>query len=211
MGQGVTDGGVPLTAAQIAWPNLSAGYYPTGGVVPGSAPQYMDQNAGRPARQYQYSFTIQREINNDLVVDAAYVGNRGVWWPTYNDSGGMMNDYNYFSPQLLSSYGLSLNNPANLAILLAPIGSPAAGPFQNRLPFPGFPLTATVAQSLRPFPQFNANPAVIEAPLGETWYNSLQTTANRRLASPLAHAPNASSVQSRTTCDTIFGPHLGNL
>ena len=180
--QGVTINGAPLTAAQIAWPNLSAGYYPIGGVVPGTAPQYMDQNAGRPARQYQYSFSVQRELTNNLLVDVSYVGNRGVWWPTYNATGGQMNLYNWLSPQLLSSYGLSLTNPADLAMLLAPIGSAAAGPFQNKLPFPGFPLTATVAQSLRPFPQFNSNPTVIEAPLGETWYNALQATATQRLS-----------------------------
>ncbi len=180
-GQGVTINGQPLTAAQIAWPNLSPGYYPIGGVVPGAAPQYMDQNAGRPARQYQYSFTVQRELTRDLVVDAAYVGNRGVWWPTYNDSSGQMVVYNYLSPQLLSQYGLSLSNPADLAMLLSQVGSPGAGPFEGKIPFAGFPLTASVAQSLRPFPQFNSNPSVIEAPLGETWYNSLQTTASQRI------------------------------
>ena len=181
-GQGVTINGAPLTAAQIAWPNLSAGYYPIGGVIPGTAPQYMDQNAGRPARQYQYSFSIQREITNNLVVDASYVGNRGVWWPSYSATGGQMVLYNWLSPQLLSSYGLSLSNPADLAILLAPVGSAAAGPFQNKIPFAGFPLTATVAQSLRPFPQFNSNPTAIGAPLGETWYNALQATATQRLS-----------------------------
>ena len=181
-GQGVTINGSPLTAAQIAWPNLSPGYYPIGGVVPGTGPQDMDQNAGRPVRQYQYSFTIQREITSNLVVDASYVGNRGVWWPTYNASGGQMVNYNYLSPQLLSQYGLSLSNPADLAILLAPIGSAAAGRFQNRIPFAGFPLTASVAQALRPFPQFNGGLTPVEAPLGETWYNSLQTTATKRLS-----------------------------
>ena len=181
-GQGVTIGGSPLTAAQIAWPNLSSGYYPIGGVVPGTGPQYMDQNAGRPARQYQYSFTVQRELTTDLVVDAAYVGNRGVWWPTYNDTGGAMENFNYLTPQLLNNYGLSLKNPANLAELLAPLNSPAAGPFAGRIPFAGFPLTATVAQSLRPYPQFNAGLGPIEAPLGETWYNSLQTTATKRVS-----------------------------
>ena len=181
-GQGVTIGGQPLTAAQIAWPNLSPGYYPIGGVVPGTGPQYMDQNAGRPARQYQYSFTVQREIFPNLVVDGSYVGNRGVWWPTYNDSGGAMENFNYLTPQILSNYGLSLSNPANLAELLAPLNSPAAGPFFDKIPFSGFPLTATVAQSLRPFPQFNAGLGAIEEPLGETWYNSLQTTANKRFS-----------------------------
>ncbi len=181
-GQGVTINGSPLTAAQIAWPNVSPGYYPIGGVVPGTGPQYMDQNAGRPARQYQYSFTIQREITSNLVVDASYVGNRGVWWPSYNDTGGQMVNYNYLSPQLLGHYGLSLSNPADLAILLSPLNSPGAGPFMDKVPFAGFPLTATVAQSLRPFPQFNSGLTPIEAPLGETWYNSLQTTATKRLS-----------------------------
>jgi hypothetical protein len=185
-GQGVTINGAPLTAAQIAWPNLSSGYYPIGGVLPGTGPQYMDQNAGRPARQYQYSFTIQREITSNLVVDAAYVGNRGVWWPTYNDTSGAMENFNYLSPQLLSHYGLSLSNPTDLGYLLSPIGSPGAGPFMNQIPFTGFPLTATVAQALRPFPQFNAGLGAIEEPLGETWYNSLQTTANKRLSHGLS-------------------------
>ena len=181
-GQGVTIDGSPLTPGQIRWPNLNPGYYPIGGVIPGAAPQYMDQNAGRPARQLQYSFTVQREITSDLVVDASYIGNRGVWWPTYNDTNGQMVAYNYLSPGLLNSYGLSLNSPANLTTLLAPLSSPLAGSFMDRIPFSGFPLTQTVAQSLRPFPQFNANPSVIEAPLGETWYNSLQATATKRFS-----------------------------
>ena len=57
-------------------------------------------------------------------------------------------NYNYLSTDFLNHYGLNLNNPADLATLLAPIGSAAAGRFQNQLPFAGFPLTATVAQSL---------------------------------------------------------------
>lgn len=181
-GQGVAINGSPLTAAQIAWPNLSPGYYPIGGVVPGTGPQYTDQNAGRPARQYQYSFTIQREITGNLVVDAAYVGNRGVWWPTFDDAKGQMTNYNYLSTSVLNNYGLSLSNPADLAILMARVGSAAAGPFQNRIPFAGFPLTASVAQALRPFPQFNGGVNPVGAPLGETWYNSLQATATKRLS-----------------------------
>jgi hypothetical protein len=182
----VTVRGAPLTAAQIAWPNYSPSYYPIGGVLPGTGPQYLDPNAGRPARQYQYSFTVQRELATNLVVDVAYVGNRGIWWPTYADEGGSMVNYNYLSPQLLSHYGLSLSNPADLVILQAPLNSAAAGPFFGQIPFSGFPLTATVAQSLRPYPQFNAGVNSVMAPLGDTWYNSLQTTANKRLSHGLS-------------------------
>jgi hypothetical protein len=184
LGQGVTIGGSPLTPAQIAWPNFSPGFYPIAGVIPTAGPQYYDQNAGRPARQYQYSFSVQQQISGNLVVQASYIGNRGIWWPTYLEPGGATQNlvnYNYLSNAILSQNGLSLSNPADLAILASPIGSPLAGPFRNKLPFAGFPVTATVAQSLRPFPQFTTIP-LVNAPLGDTWYNSLQLTANKRFS-----------------------------
>src|SRR5215510_11475794 len=68
---------------------------------------------------------------------------------------GLVN-YNYLSKERLASFGLSLDSAADRAILNAPINSAAASRFQNRLPFPGFLPTATIAQSLRPFPQFNS-------------------------------------------------------
>lgn len=193
LGQGVTINGAPLTAAQIAWPNLGPGFYPLAGVVPGNGPQYYDPNAGRPARQYQYSFSVQRELVRDLVVQASYIGNRGIWWPSYltpTQANGQLINYNYLSNAILAANGLSLSNPADLATLLARIGSPAAGRFQNKLPFPGFPLNQTVAQSLRPFPQFSTScigfspvgPCPVNAPLGDTWYNSLQMTADKRFS-----------------------------
>jgi hypothetical protein len=39
---------------------------------------------------------------------------------------------------------------------------------------------------LRPFPQFNSGLTPIESPLGETWYNSLQSTATKRLSHGLS-------------------------
>jgi hypothetical protein len=39
-----------------------------------------------------------------------------------------------------------------------------------------------VAQSLRPFPQFNSGLASIWAPLGDTWYDSLQVKATKQLS-----------------------------
>src|SRR5207244_2544217 len=88
--------------------------------------------------------------------------------------------YTYLSTPLLNSYGLSLNNPADLTILSATLSSAAAGRFQNKVPFPGFPLTATVAQSLRPFPQFSGGLTPLWAPLGNTWYDSLQVKVTKR-------------------------------
>jgi len=176
-------GGVPLTSAQVAYPNFSPSHFPVVAVpgTPGAAPTYYtDPNGGRPARMYQYSFGVQREIIRDLLVEASYVGNRGIWWQSTGASPAV--NYNANTPQSLLADGLDITTQAARNILAAPIGSTAAGPFQNKLPYPNFPLTATVAQSLRPFPQFTTAPGGLWAPLGDSWYNSLQARVIKRLS-----------------------------
>jgi len=171
-------GGVPPSLV-LPWPNRSAGAYPNPN-FPASlnGPSiFVDQNAGRPARQVQWSVGLQREVFKDLFVDAAYVGNRGAWWLSTT-----LDNYNALTPQILSAVGLDLNNPASRAILRATIGSSAAGPFQNKIPYAGFPLTATVAQALRPYPQYSSGLSPLWAPQGRTWYDSLQLKVNKRLS-----------------------------
>ncbi len=174
--------GVPLTYAQIAWPNFNPSNYPVVPVAgtPGTPDPtgWIDRNAGYPSKSYQWSAGVQREIVRNLVVNAAYVGNRGVWLP----STGAVN-YNANTPQaLLANYGLDITQASARNILAATIGSVAAGPFQNKLPYAGFPLTSTVAQALRPFPQFTSAPAALYAPLGDNWYDSLQVRVIKRLS-----------------------------
>jgi hypothetical protein len=159
-----------------AWPDLRPGLFPSS-ATPGPGPAVVDQNYGRPARMWQYNFGIQREISRDLVVEASYVGNRGVWWRTAS-----LTDYNALTPQsLLANYNLDWNNAADRAILSAQVNSIAAGRFQNKIPYAGFPATQTVAQSLRPFPQFTSLVAT-GAPLGKTWYDALQVKATKRFS-----------------------------
>jgi hypothetical protein len=169
-------GGVPQQYV-LPWPNLSAGAYPNPN-FPASLngmTSVVDQNAGRPARQIQWSVGFEREILRDLAVDVAYVGNRGAWWLST-----VLDNYNALTPQILSANGLDINSSADRAILRATIGSAAAGRFQNKLPYAGFPLTATVAQALRPFPQFSSGLAPLWAPQGRTWYDSLQLKVTKR-------------------------------
>jgi hypothetical protein len=183
--------GVPFTAAQIAWPNLSPGEYPAPSTLT-SPPLVIDPNAGRPARLYQWSFGVQREVIRDMVVEATYVGNRGIWWQAPTQV-----NYNALTPQVLASYGLNINSPATQQLLISPLDSPiaiAAG--FGKPPYTGFPLGATVAQALRPFPQFGAGASAstavgaasttgltpLWAPLGDTWYDALQVKANKRFS-----------------------------
>jgi hypothetical protein len=135
---------------------------------------FVDPNAGRPPRIEQYNVTLQRELTRDLVVQAAYVGNRAVWLE--NDS---LVDYNALTPQRLAMFGLNLNNSADRSLLTSQIGSATAINRGFKAPYVGFPSTSTVAQSLRPFPQFGTISS-LWAPLGNSYYDSLQISVVKR-------------------------------
>ena len=170
--------GIPITPAP--WPNYDPGQYPLKGAL--TPPRIaIDQNGGRPPRQYQWSIGIQREIFRNLAVEATYVGNRGVWWnaPALIDVNGLTLDR-------IKATGLDINNAADRTLLAAPLNSATA--LQrgfNKPPYSGFPLGSTVAQSLRPFPQFTSI-TYLFSPLGKTWYDSLQLKATQRLSHGLS-------------------------
>ena len=166
-------GGLPLTKEQIKWPNFTAGYYPVNALVGAGPTSVVDQNAGRPGRSYQWSVGLQREFNRNFVVEASYVANRQLWL-----TAGNLVNYNFLDTPRLQKYGLSLDSAADLAILNSTITATGAGRFRNQLPFPGF--TGTVAQALRPFPQFNGGLTPLWSPLGNAWYDSLQVKATHR-------------------------------
>jgi hypothetical protein len=119
----------------------------------------------------QWSIGLQREVSKDLLVDATYVGNRGVWW-----NSAYMICPNCLTAQILAAHGLSLNNQADLQLLGSQLNSSTAIAREFLTPpYPGFPLTASVAQSLRPFPEFSNITNMHWAPDGDTWYDALQT------------------------------------
>jgi len=158
------------------WPYFNPGQFPNIPGQIGTAPSLVDPNAGRPPRQLQWSAGVQREITRDLVVEASYVGNRGAWWPANGFA-----VYNALTPAILSAHGLSLNTPANVSLLGLTMTNPQVIQAGFSVPYPGFPTSSTLAQALRPFPQFG-NIGGMYAPLGDTWYDSLQVKANKRFS-----------------------------
>ena len=153
------------------FPNFNPGQYPTPGEL--NAPFFsIAEGAGRPARIFQWSIGIQRQITNNLVVEANYVGNRGAWEQA--DPA-----FNLLSMSTLQHYGLSLTG--NGATLLSqPISSPQVQAAGFGLPYAGFPTGASLAQSLLPFPQFESALNPMWAPLGSSWYNALQARITKR-------------------------------
>jgi hypothetical protein len=199
----------PFTLAQglpyqITFPDFYAGQQPLPGTV-GNPTNEIDPQAGRPARIAQWSIGVQHELAKDLLIEATYVGNVGVWWAA-NTLTPQASDA--ISVQRLASYGLSLNNAANLRLLASPVDSALAASstypctpavFSNGVqtapaqpggsstcnfgtaPYPGFPTTLTVEQSLRPFPEYTG---IVQhwVPLGDTWYDALQAKMTKRFS-----------------------------
>ncbi|PYS49135.1 MAG: hypothetical protein DMG13_24050 [Acidobacteria bacterium] len=166
---------------KISFPDFDPGQQPLPGTI-GNPTNMVDPQAGRPARIWQWSIGLQREISRDLVVEAAYVGNRGVWWAAQT-----LNPFasNAVPPWRLAALGLSLDNADDRRLLTSPINSAyAAQRGFSTPPYPGFPAGLTVAQTLRQFPQFTG---IVQTwnPLGNTWYDGLQTKATKRLSQGL--------------------------
>ncbi len=124
----------------------------------------MGPNFGKAPRIYNWSFTLQHEYRQ-FVFEGAYVGNRG---RGLNASVEL--------DQLPVSY-LSLG-----PLLQLPIGDPQVAALGYRKPFDDFPDTQPLAQALRPFPQFTSV-VDLNAGVGRTWYDSLQTKVERRFGS----------------------------
>ena len=165
--------GVPITPV---WPDKD----------PGSAPQSpgavfmtsIDRHAGYPPRQLMWSVGVQRELTKDLSVEASYVGNRGAWW----NASGTLTDPNRVTASILAKHNLSVGNVDDGMLLISQFDtvSPEVKAAHNLVePYAGF--KGTVSQSLRPYPHFGSI-FVLWAPLGNTWYDSMQLKLTKRFS-----------------------------
>ncbi len=157
----------------------------------------IDKGTGRLPRIFNWSIGFQRQFLPSLVMEAAYVGNRGAWFtaPVLDaeaENGltpaGLLAEREYGN-----TTGINVNNPAQLALLTQPISSPAviaafpalANP--NNV-YPGFPDYEPLNQALRAHPQWIGVPPFLGPPLGDTWYDSLQVKLTKRYSHGLTVA-----------------------
>ena len=165
-----------------------------------------DHNAGRPPRQIMWSIGIQRELTPNMSLDISYVGNRGVWWM----SNGALTDPNRVTPAILAKHNMSLSNADHRSLLLTPlslVSDADRARYNLSEPYPGF--AGTVSQALRPYPHFGAI-FVLWAPLGNTWYDSLQMKLTKRFSHGLDFTAAYSFQKELTigaeTFDPAFAP-----
>jgi hypothetical protein len=138
----------------------------------GATTSFREASSNIPYAQ-QWNLTLERQFTNSLSVSAAYVANKSTH----------VRDSNFDINQVPTSY-LSLGN-----LLRQNINSPAAQAAGFREPFPGFAALlgarATVAQALRPFPQYTGV-GVVGSAFGNSSYHSFQLKVDKRFSKGLS-------------------------
>jgi hypothetical protein len=129
----------------------------------GSNVNMIGRGDGRPPYFQNYQLSVQQAVSPKMVVEAAYVGVKGT------RLGNNLITLNQVDPRYLS-----LGN-----LLTQSVSSAVAQAAGIKVPYAGF--TGSVAQALRPYPQYltinnNANPN------GNSTYNALQMKLTRRLS-----------------------------
>ncbi len=134
-----------------------------------------DPNFGGKAPYYQdWSVNIQHSFTPNLLLSVAYSASGGHWLPGAAVAGPYTNQIpvQYLPLGPLLTQTLTATTLAQAQAMFPNIG----------IPFPNF--TGTIAQALKPFPQYNG----ISDPwldIGNSTYNSLQVSLNHRFAAGL--------------------------
>ncbi len=128
----------------------------------------MGRGDGRPPYFQNWSMGVQRELPGRVLLEAAYVGTKGT------RLGTALISLNQVDPKQL----------ALGALLSRPVSSPEAQAAGVALPYAGF--TGSVAQALRPYPQY-LGISSRSNPNGNSTYHSLQAKAEKRLSRGLTY------------------------
>ncbi len=96
-----------------------------------------------------FNFSIQHQLGSNMILETAYNAAMG------SHLQAQLLDYNQDSPALLTAFG---SVPDSISVLNSLVGSAKANQYGIGEPYPGFikqfGSRATVAQALRPFPQY---------------------------------------------------------
>jgi hypothetical protein len=180
----VWENGVPGIAYPPPYinPSYGIGYITAAAAVAAGAPwagpstavgmTYGDPAFGGKAPYYEdWHFNIQHSITQNLMLSLAYSASAGHWLPGAAVAGPMTNQIpvTYLPLQGTLSSTLSATSLAQVQAMFPSF----------KTPFTNF--TGTVAQALKPFPQYGG----ISDPwldVGNSTYNSLQISLNQRLS-----------------------------
>lgn len=128
---------------------------------------YLEQSSAALPRVQNWTVSIQKAFGSDWLAQAYYIGNRGT-----RLMAPQMVNINQVDPQYLSLGSLLTQQATSAAAVAA--GIP--------LPYPGF--KGTVAQALRPYPQYNTLTSQA-AKAGQSNYHAMQLVLRKRFSGGL--------------------------
>jgi hypothetical protein len=132
---------------------------------------YRPLDANERARSHQWNLTLDREVGNDFMVSAAYVGSRGVRLFSNNRS------INVLDPALLSLGTRLYDEFQPGQQVLHGVSQPYAG---WREQMTG--CAPSLAQALLPYPQYCGELQGINENHGKSWYHSAQFKGEKRFS-----------------------------
>ncbi|MBC7926846.1 MAG: TonB-dependent receptor [Bryobacteraceae bacterium] len=133
---------------------------------------------------------VEREIPGSVLVTVSYVGNKGIRLPSN------VENLNQVDPRFLS-LGATLQRDIN---------SPEARAANIPIPYPGF--TGSVAQALRPYPQYTGITSNFQQ-TGVTRYEALQATVQRRFSQGLEFLVSYTASRQLSNTNSGFGTFNG--
>lgn len=201
---------------QYQFDNTSQGLQPTfrldAGLPPYKLPPSIDpsfsngntvdwwqgQDATRASELLSWTFTVQRQLTSNTVLEAGYNASAG----THLQSGIL--NYNQVPTSVFNSMVSQFGATQALNILRSNITSATAVAAGIRPPYPSF--NGTVAQSLRPFPQYTT---ISTGPQngdksGHSTYHAFLLKADRRFSKGLTFQWNYVFSKLMTDSDTYF-------
>lgn len=164
---------LPSYAQPQQVPAFGTGYTTTAGYT-GSplGVTYADPYLSRRAPYYEnFNFGVQRELLSKMVLTANYSGSTGHFLGTSIGHG-------IYSNQLDPQY-FTLGSLLNLTATAANIATVQKAMPGFQLPYANFSPSATIAQALRPFPQYNGWTDVW-GDMGFSSYNSMQISISQK-------------------------------
>lgn len=136
-------------------------------IINGGVPYYMADRDGHGPYFQNWNLNIQREIPGHIVVDMAYVGSKGT----------------RLGSNLSPENQLPVSNLRLGQLLFANINSPEARAAGIPIPYAGF--NGSVAQALRPYPQYAGITRPHQAE-GHSTYHAYQMRVEKRFSDGLA-------------------------
>ena len=160
--QSLNAGVTPAFNWNSGFPTVPLGPYLDPTFANGASTSWMPPNGARAPIVENYNVGIQKRLWAGIVVDASYVGTQSHHMYT-----GTLN-LNQLDPKYLTLG----------TVLQSNVGSAQANAAGITAPYPGF--TGTVAQALRPFPQYQTITNLSD-PVGNQLYNAFQLKVQKTL------------------------------